>query len=337
MKKIPGVLVCALLLSTLNCFAQTAAAGNFQFRNIDVPGALATFASGINDRGQIVGFARLAPGVFLGYEQDAPGASLRTIAFPGARNTFPQTINNSGVIAGEFDNEDRIFHGFILDRGRFTTVDVPGAILVEIVDLNDRGDLVGAWEDANFGFHGFRRDKNGVITIIDDPDQTSSAPSTQAFGLNNRGNVNGPFQDAQGNFHGFLLEHGVFQTVDAPGAIMTAPEGMNNSDDMVGFLIGQDNVQHGFLKQGDDFITYDFPGAVGATFPFQVNDEGTILGIYFDEQGVTHSFIAVPQDDGEGEGSMTSGTAIRKAATSGCSLTDFENNPGQIRSARGCN
>jgi hypothetical protein len=138
------------------------------------------------------------------------------------------------------------------------------------------------------------------------------------------------------NFHGYTLKHGIFQTIDVPGAVGTAPEGLNESDDMVGLFIGQDGVQHGFLKRGDVFTSLDFPGAVGTTFPFQVNDPGTIVGIYIDDQHVTHSFSADPLPGANQDGNGNNSTpAIKTIQTQSCSASR-QVDPEQIRNPRAC-
>jgi hypothetical protein len=45
-------------------------------------------------------------------------------------------------------------HGFLLSRGVFSSIDVPGAILTNAFGINERGEIVGVYEDAA-GFHGF--------------------------------------------------------------------------------------------------------------------------------------------------------------------------------------
>ena len=307
-------------------------AGNFHFQNIDVPGSTSTSVGGINNLGQVAGFFHDSSGAVHGYVQD--GADIRVFDFPNAHKTFGEVINNAGMVAGAYSDGVQ-FHGFTLKEGVFTAIDFPGAIFTDIVDLNDRGDLVGVWEDPSFGLHGFRLDKNG-FTSIDDPAQTWPTPSTQSLGINDGETINGLFLDVNDNFHGYTLKHGIFQTIDVPGAVGTAPEGLNESDDMVGLFIGQDGVQHGFLKRGDVFTSLDFPGAVGTTFPFQVNDPGTIVGIYIDGQGVTHSFSADPLPGVNQDGNGNSSTpAINTTQTQSCSASR-QMDPEQFRNPRAC-
>jgi YD repeat-containing protein len=66
---------------------------------------------------------------------DAPDAVVQTVPFG---------INNRGVIVGKFTTADGVDHGFRRDaRGRFTTIDVPGAAATQLTKINDRGQIVG--------------------------------------------------------------------------------------------------------------------------------------------------------------------------------------------------
>jgi probable HAF family extracellular repeat protein len=72
------------------------------FTTIDVPGAVFTYAYGINGSGQIVGFYQSTgfPPPLHGFLDK--GGSFTTIDVPGAVNTYVQGINNSGQIVGYF-------------------------------------------------------------------------------------------------------------------------------------------------------------------------------------------------------------------------------------------
>jgi hypothetical protein len=63
-------------------------------------------------------------------------------------------VNDRGTIAGDYFDADGT-HGFVLDRGGFTSIDVPGALATFAAGINDRGTIVGTYIDADFGFHGY--------------------------------------------------------------------------------------------------------------------------------------------------------------------------------------
>ena len=50
--------------------------------------------------------------------------TFKTLDFPGA-STAPAGINARGQIVGGYSKEGRS-HGFLLSKGRFQTIDVPG-------------------------------------------------------------------------------------------------------------------------------------------------------------------------------------------------------------------
>jgi hypothetical protein len=311
--------------------------GSFSLHNVDLPGAQSTFATGINNRGQITGFFQDSLGAIHGYVAD--GADFHIVDFPDASITFPGGLSNSGKIAGAYTDAAGKGHGFTLEDGVFTSIDFPGAVFTSIIDINERGDLAGLYllpRSAGGGVHGFIQDENG-FTTLDFPNQAFVIPFTEAFGINNREEVNGLFLDANGNPHGFSWLRGVFQQIDVPGAGTTSPQGLNEAGGMVGIYTDLDGIQHGYVQRGSNFATLDFPGAVGTTILFQINDAGTIIGNYVDDQGNTHSFTA-DQQHGSGEAGQAKDAprAPRKTPSQTCSPADWTRHPEKMRNPGTC-
>lgn len=306
----------------------TPPAGNFQFQNIDLPGAQSTFANGINSRGQIAGFFQDFAGNIHGYIAD--GSDFHTVDFPNASLTVPTAISNSGnIIVGGYSDASGRGHGFTFENGVFSNIDFPGAIFTSIIDINDKGDLAGVYLlPHRGGVHGFVRDQNG-FTTVDFPGQNPTFPFTQAFGINNRENVIGTFLDNNFNTHGFSVFQGVFQQLDVPGAGTTSPEGVNEKGTMAGIYTDLDNLQHGYVQRQNSFVTLDFPGAVGTTIPFQINNSDTIVGNYIDDQGNTHSFLANQLSSGQAAHAMD--TTPRRAPVQPCSPADWVRHPEKMR------
>ncbi|HLO05697.1 MAG TPA: VWD domain-containing protein [Terriglobales bacterium] len=112
------------------------------FTRIDVPGATATNAYGINDAGQIVGafYDGTTYHSFL-----YSGGSFTQIDPPGARYTEALDINDAGQIVGYFLGSDS--SGFLYSAGSFTQIHVPGASLTAAYGINDAGQIVGWFLD----------------------------------------------------------------------------------------------------------------------------------------------------------------------------------------------
>ena len=267
------------------------------FTQIDVPDATLTVASGINDRGQIVGLLVDTGNVVHGFLLDK-GVSSR-IDPPGATFTQPLAINDQGQIVGIFEDAGGITHGFLLDDGAFTTIDFPGATNTELTDINDRGQIVGAFQNTEGIFHGFLLEQ-GVFTRIEFP----GAIGTEPTGINDRGQVTGLFLDAGAVIHRFLLDKGAFTQIDIPGET-TMPFGdpreavrINNRGQIVTNF--QDTPEppapgvqpvHGLLIEDGAFTQIDVPGAI-ATETLAINDRGQIVGQFIDANVVSHGFVA---------------------------------------------
>jgi probable HAF family extracellular repeat protein len=193
---------------------------------IDVPGAISSSPRGINDKGQIVGFAASSAGTGAGV-LDSNGV-FTVINVPGVFNISPSGINDKGQIVGTY--VDSQYHGFLDSNGVFTTINFPGAYATFAYGINNAGQIVGYLAGGNLNAPlGFLYDA-GAFSIIAVP----GATRTDAFGINDSGQIVGDFFDVSGVSHGFLDTNGVFSTLDLPGAISSAALGINDDGQIVG-------------------------------------------------------------------------------------------------------
>jgi probable HAF family extracellular repeat protein len=152
-----------------------------RFRTIDAPDAVGTSLTDINDRGQVVGEYQDADGTFHGYVWER----RRFRPLPTGAATG---INNRGQITG-LTGDSTAPDGFLLDPGRVTTFEVPGAQVTFPSSINDHGQIVGiSFNDlAGTTASGFLRDARGRFTAINRPGKSI----TIAFDINNRGQIVG--------------------------------------------------------------------------------------------------------------------------------------------------
>ena len=139
------------------------AAGHFTV--IDVPGATATFAAGINNAGQIAGSFYTGP---LGQNENhgflrSAAGRLTTIdvTLPGARGTIVHGINAAGDMVGEFFDGQGKQLGFLRTAaGAFATIAVPSQpdVYVAASRIN-RSRQIAGWFLVAAGYydvpHGF--------------------------------------------------------------------------------------------------------------------------------------------------------------------------------------
>ena len=103
-------------------------------------------------------------------------------------------------------------HGFVANKGVFTTIDAPGAGLYTVAfGIDDRGRTVGGYVDDRGRLHGFLKDKE-AFTVIDFP----GAAATFVSRINTQGQIVGAYSHAPNTAllqaeHGFLLEDGVLR------------------------------------------------------------------------------------------------------------------------------
>jgi uncharacterized membrane protein len=221
------------------------------FTTIDVPGASATAGRGINRDGDIVGLYCLEGTIpTLCNETGLHGFLLRqgtfaTVDVPGASSTIAFAITAAGDIVGDYSTTvgpcttvpDAGCHGFLLSKGTFTTIDVPGAFGTTARGISPEGTIVGFYLNAT-GFHGFMFSNDAFITLNID------APESLIFSINPAGSIVGASN------HGFLLWRGAFSVIDFPGADVTVPAGINPEGDIVGFYFTgpfATATLHGFL------------------------------------------------------------------------------------------
>jgi probable HAF family extracellular repeat protein len=217
----------------------------------------------------------------------AQDLTFTRIAFPGvAARTAALGINAQGQVVGWYDTNVQT-HGYVLDRGEFTTIDPPGSGLTQARGINSRGQIVGFFAGGN-GTHGFLYDR-GEFSTIDVP----GAVRTIASGINSQSQIVGEYEDINGIVHGYLLSHGVFTTIDAvPEAIFTRASGINSQGQIVGvFTTG--TIGGGFLWDNGAATPIDFPSLPNNGFIFDVtgiNARGQIVGGFVDDFG-NHGFL----------------------------------------------
>jgi hypothetical protein len=165
-----------------------------RYITFDAPGAaLETVASGIDDHGRIVGGYVDARSETHGYMRgtagryatiDVPGASATDTSVPLSHpGTAALDINDAGQIVGSYSGAGGKARGFILARGTFTTIAVPGAIEMILLGNNNRGQVVGSYLDAGGTQHAFLRGSRGRLTTIEVP----RATTTVALDINGGG------------------------------------------------------------------------------------------------------------------------------------------------------
>ena len=261
---------------------------SFDFKTVEVPGAKRTRASGIDDRGQIVGSyddSTRTHGFVLRDDRFA------TIDFPGAVFTVALGIGVHGEIVGAYrmPGEPAVnFHGFLRSSdGRFERVDSPPYKNTIAQRILPDGTILGCRHDDDFG----ASMKGAVLGA-------HNHSETQAFGSMHNGatpdlrRIVGLYNYAAGDRSaGYVIDDGKFKPLVVPGSSATSAWDVNPAGDVVGSYRDSVGV-HGFILTADGFISLNFPKAA-MTRVFGINTSGAVVGS-FDTGGRTYGFLATP-------------------------------------------
>jgi hypothetical protein len=174
-----------------------------RFRKLDYPGAVATYASKINDGGLIVGYYFDGSGGLHGFSYNR--GNYMSIDVPGAIDTYAEGLNSRGEVVGGFDDVNFVTHGFIFRNGIFETVESPFAANAQLTSIDDRGRLTGyTLANALGGESGFVRSGSGFVTT-----NFPNSIHTEPLALNSSNVLSGLFYNASiceclANWSGFV-------------------------------------------------------------------------------------------------------------------------------------
>lgn len=243
-----GFSTLAILLLTLSSrsFAQ------FSYAAINVPGAVATEARGINNNGEIVGFYKTA--ACTDYDIKVPSCPVK---------------------------------GFKYVNSAYLTLMVPNSVSTAILGVNDLGDLVGFYKKSDGSQHGFIWYHTNVVKTIDHP---STSLVTVPFGIDKAGTVVGGLWTIKPSFgtfasSGWVWVNGTFSNMNPSKSGAAAPccwsvNGIANSGVIVG-QVSQSNFFNAWFKEGSDqdfFMQFPSGQNGGDTFAMGINSGTDVVG-----------------------------------------------------------
>ena len=213
----------------------TSTANLTSFTSENFPGSVQTQVTGINNRGNTVGF-------------------------------YSPTNNGSDANFGFYNKTPGSYTAVVNPL----TTSTPS--VNQLLGINNSGIAAGFYNDASGNSHGYTLDTlTGAFTPVVDPSVTTT--SLQATAINNADDIAG-FFTAGGKTSGFVDISEVFTTLNAPKAASTQAFGINNKSQVVGVSMGAGGKTFGFLYNINT-KTYRFfsdPSGVGATFFNGIND-----------------------------------------------------------------
>lgn len=258
----------------------------------------ASWGTGINATGQIVGYAHMATGenrAFFAQDGNSPLVYLGTL---GGSTSYAQGVNDAGQIVGASDLASGQIHGFITraDGSGMTDLGAMGGTFSQALAINNGGQVAGV---ANPGgsLHAFLTGPNGE-NMVDLG--TLGGSSSQASALNGLGQVVGSSSTSSGGDHAFvtgpngqgMIDLGVLnETLKYSEAL-----GINNLGQVVGWAWADNSGdQRAFITDAQQHMI-DLNSEValsGNTYLTQasaINDRGQVIAYGSD----AHAYLLTP-------------------------------------------
>lgn len=218
----------------------------------------------INDKGQIVGFARKTPhSVYNAYMWENG-----KITDLGGNRSFAYSINNKGQIVGESDNL-----AFVWKNGVKTILSTLGGDYSSAKKINECGVIIGDSLTKDGATHAFVC-KNGKMVDLG----TLGGKNSYAVNINDNGQVIGLSETTDGKTHSFLWQNGKMTDLGTLGGGNTFVSHINNKGHIVGSSDTVDGFSHAFIWK-DGHMMKDL-GTLGGNISSAVciNEDGKIVG-----------------------------------------------------------
>lgn len=279
-----------ILLAGLALAAAGTVHADYVFTTIDYPGAEFTDVRGINNAGEIVGYARNVSGNF-GFKYSG-GHFSRLPPAPGGRTINGHGINDSGLIVGSADSADgTTTEGFILDGSTYAFFSYPGLDRTYARAISADGMVTGYAEDDGITLNrGFIYDPvTGSFTDLAVP----GAVHVIAQGINDAHQVVG--SSIGTTVESFLRDPvtgalTMFQIEGRP----TRARGINNTGLITGFHNDATGRVAAFVAQSGGYQLL-YINASDDTIGEAINDAGQVSGLFSTPgAATTHGFIATP-------------------------------------------
>ena len=276
-------ILCALGFALACAVAATAGESpklTFTFTKANVPGAMQTGPSGINNAGVMVGGYIDKNSVSHGYILN--GKKLTTLDDPKAMagTTGPENLNPNGAISvvGVYNNSSGNSVGFLYKNGKYTDIPGPaGAVSSLASGINDKGAIVGDYVDTNGRTHGFLL-KGKKYTTLDVP---AAFGTTAASGINKAGWIVLWWMDQRGLIESSITKDNgnTYHDIDVPLAVDSYASDLNSAGDVTYFWVDSAAVGHGALLHAGKYYKFDYSKAI-FTYAGGINDKRTIVGGY---------------------------------------------------------
>lgn len=285
-----------LAMAAIAVSTSAVASAQYDYTKINIPKSIFTQATGISNKGEIVGVYALVPDhvtQILGFwrTNDIPAIWQYPLTDPKAeQDTWVSAIDSGRIIVGNYDNLSGDNVGMFLNGGTYSDFGVTGCQSTFVNGINDRGETAGNCQTPMSDPLGWIRTRTGGLVTFGVP----GATETYANAINQARSVVGSYVTSSVS-HGYLRDvDGNVTSIDFPGATATYANGISDTGVIVGSFQDSAMNDHGFMYSAGAFLQLDVPGS-SRTIVNGINRHGRFVGRYDTRKtGRTYGFLATP-------------------------------------------
>ena len=262
------------------------------YTQIDVPGAIDTFAYGIDSAGDLVGYyidaAQAEHGFLLS------GGTYTTIDYPNGQFTAVFGMNDVGELTGFAYTG--VYVGFVdnTQTDAFTAIEYPGAYSTIAYRINNSGTIAGFFQQtSSSSYEGFELAGTTYRLV-----QPNALASEYLVGVTASGELLGRAQVGTGGLlTNFLCKNGKYELVKIPSGLTFEANGISPDGTRIVGALSNAGVMYCLLYQNRTVTYLSFLGSV-QTSAWGVNNSGTVVGYFFSNAtGSYHGFTWTPPAD----------------------------------------
>lgn len=233
--------------------AQAGAPAGYRMVDLGTLGGDSSYATALNDRGEVVGRSATADGSYHGFLWSK--GRMRDL---GALE--PADINNRGQIAGSVDGIAAVW-----TRGRVATLGTLGGSYSRAISINDRGHVVGVAATAG----------GGTVPFLWRGGRLTRLPLDDVADLNNRDRVAGGRLVGAG-FHASTWRGGTVTDLGAAAFDRSNTYRINERGWVIGWVFSAEQRERGALWRAGKLTDIGTLGG-GTTHLIALDDHGRIL------------------------------------------------------------
>jgi probable HAF family extracellular repeat protein len=252
----------------------------------------ASYAYGINDSGQAVGYSNTVGGQAHAFRYN--GTPMQDLGTLGGSMSQANAINSFGQVAGNSTTAgDQVYHAFLYDGVQMEDLGTIGPTNSWGTGINDSAQVVGYYHSSIIGDdHPFLYDGT---TMYDIGSLGASSGDGRANGINSSGQVVGWSMTVDGQVHAFLYDGTVMHDLGTLGSSISQARAINDSGQVVGYSYTPSGVYHAFLDDGAGM--QDLGTLAGGNFNSSadsINSAGQVVGVsqtLIGPMTVDHAFL----------------------------------------------